>query len=442
MKKFLIISLLILTNTVCFSQTFKSQRLDSLFQVLEKNNKFMGSIAVSQNGKLLYSNTIGYSDVENSKKAGFKTKYRIGSVSKIFTASLILKAIEENKVSLKQTLDKFFPEIENSKKITVGNLLNHKSGIHDFTNDKSYSGYNTKPKSEKQMIEIIAKGKSNFEPNSKVEYSNANYIVLSYILEKIYKKKYEAILHAKIIKPLGLKDTYFGSTIQIQNTESYSYHFVTKWDKATETDLSIPMGAGGIVSNSADLTVFIEQLFKGKIISQKSLSVMKTINWYHGIGIGMGILEFTNFEKKSYGHNGSIDDFKSLLHYFPEDKLSIAITSNGSIYPIDSVLSCALNCYYNIPYTIPSFKYVELKPEVLDLYLGQYASQQIPVKIVITKKENKLVGQVKGQPAFPLEAVTENIFKFEQAGLILEFDITKNQMILKQGGQEFIFTKE
>lgn len=129
MKKFLILSLLIITNTVCFSQTFKSQRLDSLFLVLEKNNKFMGSIAVSQNGKLLYSNTIGYSDVENSKKADFKTKYRIGSISKMFTASLILKAIEENKISLNQTLDKYFPGIENSKQITIGNMLNHKSGF-------------------------------------------------------------------------------------------------------------------------------------------------------------------------------------------------------------------------------------------------------------------------------------------------------------------------
>jgi D-alanyl-D-alanine carboxypeptidase len=442
MKKFLMISLLILTNTICFSQAFRNQGLDSLFGVLEKNNKFMGSIAVSQNGRLLYANTIGYADVENSKKADFKTRYRIGSVAKMFTASLIFKAVEENKIALSQTLDKYFPEIENSKIITIGNLLNHKSGIHDFTNDKSYSSYNTGPRSERQMIEIIAKGKSNFEPGSKVGYSNSNYIVLSYILEKIYKKKYGAILYSKIIKPLGLKDTYFGNTIQIKNNESYSYHFVNKWDKATETDLSIPMGAGGIVSNAADLTVFIEQLFKGKIISQQYLSVMKTINEYHGIGIGMGILAFTNFEKKSYGHNGAIDDFKSLLNYFPEEKLSIAVTSNGSVYPIESVLSCAMNSYFNTPFTIPTFNYVVLKPAVMDLYLGQYASQLIPLKIVITKNENKLFGQVKGQPPFPLEATAENIFRFEQAGIVLEFEAAKKQLILIQSGQKFLFTKE
>ncbi|MDI5950365.1 serine hydrolase domain-containing protein [Flavobacterium sp. LB2P84] len=442
MKKFIITSIITFTITICFSQTFNNQRLDSLFQTLEKNNKFMGSIAVSKNGKLLYLKSIGYSDVENSKKADDKTKYRVGSISKMFTASLILKAIEENKISLSQSLDKFFPEIENSKKITIQNLLNHRSGIHDITNDKSYFSYNTEPKSEKQMIEIIAKTKSDFEPNIKVEYSNSNYIILSYILEKIYKKSYATILNSKIIKPLGLKNTYFGGKIKILNNESYSYHFTNKWDKGTETDLSIPMGAGSIQSNSTDLNTFIEQLFNGKLISQKSLSLMTTMSDFHGMGVGMGMLEFRNFEEKSYGHNGAIDDFQSISSYFPKEKLSITLTSNGLIYPINNVLSCAMSCYFNKPFAMPNFNYVELKSEILDLYLGQYTSKQIPIKINITKKENKLLGQVIGQPSFPLEATAINAFKFEQAGLVLEFNTDKKEMVLKQGGQEFLFAKE
>ena len=199
MKKILTSSLLAFIATTCFSQTFNKQRLDSLFQVLEKNDKFMGSIAVSKNGELLYSNAIGYSDVETSKKATSETKYRVGSISKMFTAALILKAVEENKLALNETLDKYFPHIENSKKITISNLLNHRSGIHNFTNDSIYMGYSTVYKSQKEMVEIIAKGKSDFEPNSKADYSNSNYVLLSYILEKIYKTNYAAILNTKII---------------------------------------------------------------------------------------------------------------------------------------------------------------------------------------------------------------------------------------------------
>ena len=111
MKKILIINLFTFITATCFSQFFNKQRLDSLFQVLEQKNKFMGSIAISQNGKLLYSNAIGFVDIEISKKTNNQTKYRIGSISKMFTATLILKAVEEKKINLNQSLSKYFPQI-------------------------------------------------------------------------------------------------------------------------------------------------------------------------------------------------------------------------------------------------------------------------------------------------------------------------------------------
>nr|WP_315193598.1 serine hydrolase domain-containing protein [uncultured Flavobacterium sp.] len=438
MKKILIISIVTFFTTTCLSQTFNKKRLDSLFQVLENKEKFMGSIAISKNGELLYSNTIGFADIEASKKANNQTKYRIGSISKMFTACLILKSIEENKLSLNQTLDKFFPQIENSKKITIENLLNHRSGIHNFTNDSTYLSYNTAFKSQKEMIEIIVRGKHDFEPNSKADYSNSNYVLLSYILEKIYNNDYAKILNKKIIIPLGLKNTYFGGKTKLINNESYSYSFEKRWIKETETDMSIPMGAGAIVSNPTDLTLFIEQLFAGKIISEKSLAQMKTIKDKYG----MGIFEFPYFEKKSYGHTGGIDGFQSVVSYFPEDKLAIALTSNGIQYANNNVLLCALSCYFNKPFKIPTFENVEISNEILDSYIGQYASQQIQLKIAITKKENKLFAQATGQPAFPLEASNSTSFKFEKAGIVLEFNRDKKGMILKQSGQEFSFTKE
>lgn len=438
MKKILIIGLTVLFGATSFSQTFNTQRMDSLFHTLEQKEKFMGSIAVSQNGKVLYTKAIGYSDLETSKKATTATKYRIGSISKMFTAALILKAVEENKTSLSQTLDRYFPQIENSKKITIGNLLNHRSGIHSFTDDDDYLTYNTVPKSEKEMLALIAKGKSDFEPNSKSEYSNSNYVLLSYILEKIYKKDFATVLNTKIIKPLGLKDTYFGGTTNIQNNESYSYNFEGKWNKETETDMSIPMGAGSLVSNPTDLAFFIEQLFAGKIISSKSLALMKTMTDNYG----MGMFEFPYFEKKSYGHTGGIDGFQSVVSYFPEEKLAIALTSNGVSYTDNNVLLCALSSYFNRPFEIPTFKNVEVSPTILNSYLGQYASPQIPLKISITEKDSQLFAQATGQSAFPLEATSDTVFKFEQAGVVLEFNSSKNQMTLKQGGKEFLFTKE
>jgi len=439
MKKQLLICLLIGLNFNCFSQNLNTNRLDSLFQVLDKKDKFMGSIAITQNGKLLYSNAIGYADIETRKKVNTLSKYRIGSISKMFTATLILMAVEKNKITLNQTLDRYFPQIDNARKITIENLLNHRSGIHSFTSDAGYLGYMDQYKSRADMLKIISDGKSDFEPNSKASYSNSNYVLLSYIAEDIYKSKYPDILDKQIIKPLKLKNTYFGKKTDLQNNETFSYTYEGgKWIMEKETDMSIPMGAGGIVSNPQDLNTFISQLFAEKLITAKSLNLMKTMNQK----FGLGIFQFPYFDKINYGHDGAIDGFKSILIYNPEAKLSVAISSNGTQYPLNNILIAALSAWFGKPFEMPTFEAVKISPEILEAYVGQYSSKQIPPKISITKSGNKLFAQATGQSAFPLEAAATTTFKFDQAGIVLEFNAAKKEMILKQGGKEFQFTKE
>ena len=175
---------------IALSQNFDESKLDDYFDALESNNIFMGSIAVSQNGEIIYSRSLGYSDFENKLKANDSTRYGIGSISKTFTAVLVLKGVEENKIDLNQTIDKYFPTIENSNKITISDLLYHRRGIHDFTEDMDYLTWYTQPKTEQEMVAIIANRGSDFEPDSKSKYSNPNFILLSYILEKSYQKSY------------------------------------------------------------------------------------------------------------------------------------------------------------------------------------------------------------------------------------------------------------
>jgi len=186
------------------------------------------------------------------------TKYKIGSISKTFTTVLVFKAIDENKLKLTDNIDRYFPSIENAKKITIDNLLCHRSGIHNFTDLEDYLKWNTQKKSEKELLEIIAKGGSDFEPDTKAEYSNSNFVLLSFILQKIYKKDYAQLLNEMIIKPLHFKNTYFGKPINIKDNECFSYSFNGNWTKETETDMSIPLGAGAIVSTPSDLTKFAD----------------------------------------------------------------------------------------------------------------------------------------------------------------------------------------
>ncbi len=436
-----ILTFLFIANLTCivgFSQNIDKTKLDAYLDTLGNNNKFMGSVAVSQNGKLIYTKSVGFADVESGLKVNENSKYRIGSISKTFTAVLILKAIEENKLNLNQTIDEFFPTIINADKITVNQLLYHRSGIHNFTNDKSYTDWNTHPKTEQELIKIISDAGSDFEPDTKASYSNSNFVLLSFILEKIYKKSYPKLLEEKIIKPIGLKNTYYGKKINTKDNECNSYKFTESWKIEPETDMSIPLGAGGIVSTPVDLTLFSEALFNGKLISTNSLKLMETIQDH----FGMGLFQMPFYDKTGFGHTGGIDGFGSMFAHFADNDVSFAYTANGINYNGNDIAIAVLRAVYNKPFEIPDFKSYDITDEELNNYLGIYSSKQIPLKITITKDNKKLMGQATGQLAFPLEATEKDKFKFEQAGIVMEFNPSDKTMILKQNGGIFNFTKE
>ena len=439
MKKYILLLFIsIITFQFSFSQTIDTLKLNNYFKSLDLNNKFMGSVALLKNGEIIYKNQVGYTDITTQKKPNENTKYRIGSISKTFTAVLIFKAVEEGKLNLEKTLDNYFPNLKNSNSITISNLLNHRSGIHNFTNEKEYLEYNTEPKTENEMLSIILKFDSDFKPNSKSEYSNSNYVLLSYILEKTYNKTFFKILKEKITQPIKLKNTFFGDKINLKNNESNSYSFNGEWEIQTETDMSIPLGAGGIVSTPNDLLKFSEALFNYKIISKNSLSKMKELEDNYG----MGLFKMPFYDKYSFGHTGGIDGFSSVFGYFPEEKCAFALTSNGTNYDNNEISIALLNVLFNKPFEIPSFKVYELKSEELDKYLGIYSSSSFPLKITITKSEKVLIAQATGQSAFNLEAIQKDEFEFKQAGIVLEFDTSIKQMILKQSGGTFKLTKE
>ena len=224
----------------------------------------------------------------------------------------------------------------------------------------------------------------------------------------------------------------------MNNNEANSYTFADDWKKESETDLSIPMGAGAIVSTPSNLLQFSNALFNGKIISEKSLQLMETIKDNYG----SGLFQMPFGAKKAFGHTGGIDGFTSNFGYFPAEKVAFAYTSNGSNYNNNNVAIAILSAVFNQPYEIPSFQTLDLSSNDLDQYLGIYSSKDIPLKITITKNDKTLMAQATGQSSFPLEATDQNIFKFDQAGIVLEFKPSDKKMILKQGGKTYNFTQE
>ncbi|GAO29522.1 serine hydrolase domain-containing protein [Geofilum rubicundum] len=439
MKLFLVFLMVIgLSGPIGFAQDVVWTPLDNYLDTLEAHNKFMGSIAVSKNGDVVYARSLGMADVELEKMADAHSKYRIGSISKTFTAVLVFKAVEKGLLDLDQSIDGFFPTIKNGDNTTVRHLLYHRSGIHNFTNDESFKNWHTEKKSQEELLAVITEAGSDFEPDSMMAYSNSNYVLLTFMLEKIFDKPYADLLTEHITQPLGLENTYLGGPIDPLNNECRSYVFHDRWEVSPESDMSIPLGAGGIVSTTSDLVKFSDALFGGRLLTDESLKQMTTVQ--DNFGAGLILVPF--YQLRGFGHTGGIDAFSSVFSHFSEGNVSYALTSNGTTFNTNDISIAVLSTVYGKPFSLPEFKIFEVDAADLDQYLGVYASSEIPLKISITKDEKGLIAQATGQSAFPLVATEKHVFKFEMAGIEMTFNPSENSMLLKQGGAQFNFKRE
>lgn len=438
MKKIILSIALCFTSYLSFAQSINTEKLNLYFDVLEKNSRFMGTVSVNQNGKQIYTRSAGFSNVESQLKANDNTKYRIGSVTKTFTATMIFKAIEEKKLTLNQTIFKFFPKLKNAGKITIAQLLSHRSGIGNYTSDDSFVKWRTESKSRVEMMKVIEKSGNDFAPDSSMQYSNSNYVLLTCILEDVYKKSYQEILRKLIIKKIGLRNTMFGGIINVNNNEANSYKFRENWLKEAETDKSVSLGAGALVSTAKDINLFAEALFAGKVISLKSVELMKPING----NIGMGLLRPPFNNKSGFGHNGSIDAFTSFFIYFPKGKTVLSLTSNGNNMNINSIIETIVKAVNNEDFSIPEFKTYAVTAESLEPYLGVYASEKAPFKLTVTKTGNTLQVQPTGQPVFDLTATDKDVFEYEKRKVVIRFNPEKKTLNFKMGERVLDFVKE
>lgn len=440
MKNILLYLVLFLGSTTSFAQQLNKVKLDSLFSIIKANDKGMGSLSIFKEGEQVYTKTIGYASAEQNLRATSKTKYRIGSITKTFTAVLLMKLVEEQKLSLDTKLNAFFPKIEGAENITIEHMLRHRSGIFNFTSSKDFGEWSKKQISKEDLISKIIEGGVIFTPDAKMSYSNSNYVLLTFIIEEIEGKKYSEILKEFITSKIDLKDTYYGGKINIDNKEAFSYLKSTDtWIKSSESNMTIPQGAGGIVSTPKDLCLFYDALFNGKIISEAS--VLKMTKLQDGFGLGLFRIPFYN--KSALGHNGRIDNFQSSTAYFLKEKMGIAYISNGTDMSVNEIMKAVLSIYYNKEYELPTFNPVlEVPEESLKQYLGVYSAPNFPFKIFISKQGSVLFARATGQSAFVISPYEEHKFKFDGAGIKIEFLPQDNSLIFKQGQAEFKLVRE
>ena len=383
---------------------FSKPEVDSVInQYIEKEN-FMGSVAIYKNSKLIYKNTVGFSDYENKTPATSDTKYRIGSITKSFTAVLTMMAVESEKLKLSDTLDNYFPNIPNASAITIEQMLNHRSGLASYTSHPDFMTFVYTGKTVDEMIDIISSYDSVFKPGTKESYSNSNTYLLTLILEKIYGEPYPNLIKSKITQPLNLKNTYYAEDISSTRNEAYSYHNKSNVKRSKDAHHSVMLGAGGLVSTPTDLVTFYYSLFNGKVLSQHSLNQMMKIK----DTFGLGIQKFTYSGKNSFGHRGRTDEFNSIVIHNLDENFTLAITDNSSFSEIPAMVK-------DIYYTYFNDISIAISAEEIKKFVGTYKSYDPENHDPVFEQEgDKLIHVIAGEYRSELLYEGNNTFLLDQ----------------------------
>lgn len=422
----------VLVNAACLGQGVDAAKLDRFFERLSEKNKAMGMVEIARNGSVEYGKAIGYARLGERKQPWTaETRFRIGSVTKMFTAVIVFQLVEEKKLALTQTLDRFVPRIANAERITIEQMLSHRSGIHDVFEDSGFR--KAGPISREELIEAIAKGAPDFEPGAKTAYSNAGYVLLATVIENVTGKSYAEVVEQRVCSKIGLKNTYLG-TGNGDAAESVSYRFSRDWEEQPGTHLSVAVGAGALISTPGDLLAFVQALFEGRLVSRTSLDQMTTNE--------MGIEAFSRDGRTSYGHTGGIENFGSWVEYQPQEKLAVVYATNAKVYPVSDIMKGVFSILAGQAFEIPSFDAAPVAADVLARYVGVYAKPGAPVKFKITSENGKLYAEMTGKSAQALVPAGENAFKVEGGEVVLRFDIEKRQMTIVRNGQERVLNKE
>jgi len=338
-----------------FSQNLNTKKLDSFLDSLEHNNQVMGNFAIAKSGKIIYTRSIGYGAITGNEKvkATNQTLYRIGSVTKTFTSTMIFQLIEEGKISLSTHLDEYFSQIPNSNKITIEMLLKHRSGLYDYVNDPADQEWIKKPQSKETILEKIIKGPPNFLPDKKSAYNNSGFYLLACIIEMITGQPYNENLQKRICSKLQMTNTYSPPDNEFKSNEAHGYTLEDdKWVEVADNYFPNIVGVGDILSTTTDLIIFINALLDSKLTSKKSLDLMGGFACKNCVG--MGLMKIPFYKRIGTGHKGDTFGTHTIMVKFADDSITFASCVNGTVLKPNDITIGLLSICYDEKYEIPT----------------------------------------------------------------------------------------
>jgi len=328
-----VILIALFTLPTCSAQD--TAPIDQLVTSYVSNGRFMGSVLIARDDALVFSRGYGSANLEWNIPNSPSTKFRIGSLTKQFTAASVLLLEERGKIRIEDPVKAYLPDAPAAwDNVTVFSLLTHTSGIADFTRLPNYESLKVFPATAEEIVAWFRDKPLEFPTGERFSYSNSGYALLGYLIEKISGRTYKQFVEENIFMPLGMKDSGYDSNIVITNRAAgYSRGVCTITRtppcggpvNAAFIDMTVPYAAGALYSTTLDLWRWEQALFGGKLLSAGSLLKMTTpYKGNYGFGLAVG----TATPRRVIFHNGGIEGFNTFLAYYPEDKMTIVVLGN------------------------------------------------------------------------------------------------------------------
>lgn len=357
------------------------------------------AVLLAKKGEVLLEKGYGTANLELNVPMKPEMVFRIGSITKQFTAVSILQLVDKGKIALSDSIQKFIRNFHfKGKTITIEHLLTHSSGIRGYEQiDAKVPNAIRVDFTPKSVIDSLDRLSLEFDPGTKYHYSNSNYFLLGYIIEAVTGKTYQQYLEENIFTPAGLHATFYENQEQIITNRASGYSLSDgKYRNAGFISMSTVYSAGALLSNVSDLFKWHQALYSGQLIKNETFAKAITpykLNNGKQVEYGYGFFIKTENGINSIGHGGAIDGFRAIEMYYPDQDIFIALLINSETDNFERF-------FQNISNIITGkkadneLKEIKLSGDILDNYTGTYKNDKYKVSIKIYKANGRIYGDL------------------------------------------------
>ena len=430
-----IIFLLLSLNSV--NAQVKPTEIDSLIKAYVSINKFNGSALVIKDGKKFFEGAYGYQDVSKKQPITSRSIFPIGSLTKSFTALVVLKLEEDKRLSIEDPISRYIPGYPNGDRVKIKHLLTNSGGIYETFRNPEYHAQltSTREYSHEEKIAFFKDQPLDFEPGTQFSYSNSGFDLLGIIIENITGSSYAEAVRKYIFKPLKMTNSGFDfHNLQNKNKVStYAFISSSNQEMAEPWNASLTFSSGGLYSNAEDLMKFYYGLTAFKIISERTFQ-HATTPYLDGYGYGWFIDQIQG--EKLIGHGGNIEGATSSFLINPKLGICIILLNNITSKSLENIGNKIYSALRSRPYSVPKPKReIQLADHVLQTYTGVYKVSE-KYQVSVLKESGKLFIKINNGSKIPMLAEKENIFYTNDADIVLEFMSSDDKTIklkLSQG---------